>query len=71
MDKESPMNVFVRSRKQQAHPLIRGLPPMLNTVAILSLARRIGLRRGSRLLELAAAMYLRDRKRRRRSMRRH
>jgi hypothetical protein len=64
------MNPFERRPKQRSHPVTRRLPTILNAVAMLSLARRIGFRRASRLVELAATMYVADRKRKRRSMRR-
>jgi hypothetical protein len=46
------------------HRVRRSIPKALHTLALLSLARRIGLRRSRRLVSLAAMEYLRQQGRR-------
>jgi hypothetical protein len=63
--RRSQVSPAVAQRPHHRHTLRRALPQALRTLAMLSLARAVGLRRGRRFLSLAAIGYLQERSGRR------
>jgi hypothetical protein len=61
------MNAFARADRRHSHPLVHRIPQILELAGLISIVRTIGFRRSARLVEAAAALYVQDRKRARRS----